>query len=640
MPPSARDLAAEDLKRSGITLEQAEAAGFLVCDNAKEEVYDDFKAQPALVIPYADPSTGEIFEFESVGELRAFCRVRYLTDGPKQRGFVKKKTRRYDQPKNSGMFAYFPQTDEINWREVLDDPETPICITEGEKKALVGCLSGVPTIGLGGVFNFADKSGAFLAELAAVNWRGRAVYVCFDSDAAGNPNIQAAEGRLATELSIKHRADVFVARIPKLPGQDKTGLDDLYAAKGADAIFKVLESAPQMNKVDGAVLGLNASVAWIERDGMIYDMESQDWIRKGDFFNGSKYSALKVLVPTLKGAGAAKWVSIAAEFLTHPLARRYKDIVFKPEDESETVITEVGESYNLWRGWEPDHGDVTPFLELSDFLFKDTEPEAAELPLKLLAYKAQNPGEKVPLALVLLGTQGCGKSFWSQIVREAFAPYGVAVDPRALVSEFNGFVERSLVAVLDEAKGLDVYKGGENLKRLISEKKTYMNEKYRVARQVDSYTMYILTSNDRRVGAYSQDDRRMVVISCPKKREQAFYDRVKAWSENGGPKKLLGWLLDYDLKGWKPPQSAPMTAEKYMAYMESLTPVQRLAEEMQTADENVVKAWLDASMAWATEAAANDRTAGQAREVAEAVRRYQIRPFYTAEELAIIFPAV
>jgi hypothetical protein len=636
---SSQDLAEQDLARSGITLAQAEAAGMFAADTAQEEPYDtDFHNLPALVIPYADPLTGEQMTFERSGAELPFLRVRYLKTPPQKRGLIKKKPQRYGQPKNSGVRAYFPRTDNVDWREAHENREVPILITEGEKKSLAACLAGVPTIGLGGVYNFL-VDGRLLPELDRLGFDGRTVYICFDSDAASNPDVQAAEGRLATELSLKRGADVFLARLPNLPKHDKTGLDDFLAAKGVDALFEVFKNAPQMRKIDAAVLGLNRSVAWIERDGMVLDTEAQEWIKKHDFCSGSKYSALSVVVPTLKG-DSLKHLSVAQEFLTHPLARRYNDVVFKPDADAETLVTPSGVSLNLWRGWEPESGDVQPFLDLSEFLFSDIPPEQQDIPLKLIAYKAQNPGVKVPLALVLLGTQGCGKSFWAQIVREAFAPYGAAVTPRALVSDFNGWVERSLVVVLDEARGVDISKGSETLKSLITETRTFLNEKYRAARQVDSYAMYILTSNDRRVGAYSQDDRRMFVISCPPKREKAFYDALRAWRDAGGPKRLLGWLLDYDLKGWVPPQAAPMTAEKYMAYMESLTPVQRLAEEMATADENVVKAWIDGSMAWANAALLDERQAARAKEIRDALMHYQIRPFYTPEEIATLFPAI
>lgn len=636
----AQALAEADLARSGITLAQAEAAGMFVAESAQEEPYEtDFHNLPALVIPYPDPLTGEWMTFERSGaDEIPFVRVRYLADPPQRRGLKKKKPQRYGQPKASGVRAYFPRTDNIDWATVYEDAEVPILVTEGEKKALAACLAGIPTIGLGGVYNFLSD-GKLLPEIERIALSGRTVYVCFDSDAATNPDIQAAEGRLATELSLKRGADVFLVRLPNLPKHDKTGLDDFLVAKDADALFTLLQNAPQMRKIDAAVLGLNRSVAWIEKDGMVLDTETQQWIKKHDFTSGSKYSTLTVLVPTVKG-DSLKHISVASEFLTHPLARRYADVVFKPDNEAETIVGPGGATLNLWRGWEPEDGDVQPFLDLSEFLFSDLPPEHQEIPLKLLAYKAQNPGVKVPLALVLLGTQGCGKSFWAQIVREAFAPYGAAVSPRALVSDFNGWIERSLIVVLDEARGVDIAKGAETLKSLITETRTYLNEKYRTARQVDSYAMYILTSNDRRVGSYSQDDRRMFVISCPPKREKAFYDTLREWRQSGGPKRLLGWLLDYDLRGWSPPQAAPMTAEKYMAYMESLTPVQRLAEEMATADQNVVQSWIDASMAWANATLLDERQAAKAKEVRDALLQYQIRPFYTPEEIAMLFPAI
>jgi hypothetical protein len=262
--------------------------------------------------------------------------------------------------------------------------------------------------------------------------------------------------------------------------------------------------------------------------------------------------------------------------------------------------------------------------------------------LKLLAYKLQNPAEKVPLALVLLGDQGCGKSLWAKIVREAVTPYGAAVPSHALLSEFNGWVESALICVIDEAQGAHVSKGYDALKSYISETRTMLNEKHRVARQVDSYTFYILTSNDRRVGAYSNDDRRMYVVSAPEAREKAFYDRIGSWLRRGGASHALHWLLNYDLQGWKPPQSAPMTAEKYMAYMENLTPIQRIAEEMKTADRSIITLWIESALAWArsVEASGNVAMARQAQEVTNSMSMIQVRPFYSPEELAMMFPSL
>jgi hypothetical protein len=72
--------------------------------------------------------------------------------------------------------------------------------------------------------------GEFLPELDAFKWKGRPVYICFDSDAAHNPQIQAAEARLATELSLRRSAVLHLVRLPNLPDGSKQGVDDYLLA--------------------------------------------------------------------------------------------------------------------------------------------------------------------------------------------------------------------------------------------------------------------------------------------------------------------------------------------------------------------------------------------------------------------------
>lgn len=628
-----------DLERSGITLADVEAAGLFSVERASE-IYPDFDDLEALVIPYYMPD-GSFMTFTRDGAELDFCRVRYL-DPPVSRGFKSAKPQRYSQPGNSGTRAYFCPL--VDWTRILNDAQEPLVITEGEKKAIAGCSAGYPVIALGGVFNFTNGGDELMPELELFKWRGRDVYVCFDSDAALNPNILAAEARLVDELQRKRGARCYLVRIPADEGDDKIGLDDFLLAYGSAAFTALLSSSPSLGALDAKVVTLNKQVAWIEQEGMVYDMEEKKFIKKDNFTTGSRFSALKhITVSGNQRKKEAKSVSVASTWLTHPHAQRFGEILFRP-GEGTVVKTDNGRpALNMWSGWEYSDGDVQPWLDLTKFIFQNLPLEHQELPLKLMAYKAQNPHMKVPLAIVLVGPQGCGKTLWAECLMDAFAPYSEAVTSKAFHGDFQGWLEKSLLVLINEAEGEDMTRGADVLKSLISDLKRPMNEKFRPARQINAYASYILTSNRRQVGSFAQDDRRMIVVDCPKPREPEFYyDYVRPWRKSGGPKALLGYLVNLDLKGWEPPAAAPMTAEKYLAYIENLTPAQALAEQMKTAGEHTIKLWIDQATAWASvaEIGNNASLAAAARATLEGVRHLQLRPFYTPEELALLFPSM
>ena len=70
--------------------------------------------------------------------------------------------------------------------------------------------------------------------------------------------------------------------------------------------------------------------------------------------------------------------------------------------------------------------------------------------------------------------------------------------------------------------------------------------------------------------------------------------------------------------------------------------MQRLAEEMQTSQQDTIKMWLDAAVAWANAATVSSNV--QMVQIAQAtlanIKNYQIRPWYQPEELALMFPAI
>lgn len=622
------------LAARGITPELAAAAGLFPEPDASL-VYPDFRRAAALVLPYFD-AHGEPVGFDRDGESRPFCRVRYMGDLPPQRG--RKKPMRYTQPADSGSRAYLPTVTDRPWHELLADASEPLIITEGEIKSLAVSAYVAPCIGLGGV-NSTVRDGQFLPELAEAAWQDRVVYVCFDSDAAENPKVTCAEARLVQELQTKRGARCRLVRIPAGENGAKMGIDDFLVAYGTDGVLGLIEDASDLFALDAKVISLNASCAWIEQEGLIYDLEARDWIRKDNFTNGSRFASLKHYVPGKKG-GDAKEVQVAKTWLTHAHAQRFARVIFKP-GEGDVVADSNGNScMNLWTGWDERPGDVTLWLELSYFLFQNMEPGDRDFLIKLHAYKFQHPEEKIPLATVLIGQQGCGKSLWAQCIREACGQHGYPMASSELVSDFSGWQENTLIVTIDEAKEDDMLRGKDVLKSMISEKHRSMNAKYRAARPIETFYQMIITSNNRGAGAFSGDDRRMIVVDCPPKREEAWYTRIGDWRRAGGPRALAHYLLNYDLAGWKPPSQAPMTAEKHMAYVEALTAVQQFADECATATENSIKMRLDGAVAWSevNVTSANPAAAAQARLTLDSVGLWQVRPFYTPDELATILP--
>tara|TARA_R110000772_G_scaffold2839_1_gene10324 strand:- start:33415 stop:35568 length:2154 start_codon:yes stop_codon:yes gene_type:complete len=606
------------------------------------EYNKDFRAVPAIVIPYIDPFTDDYSQYLDGDENAAdFMRIRYL-DAPKSKGFTKKKFIRYSQPKDSGVHAYFPVVSSFKWGEVLADTSQPIMFTEGEKKALAACLAGVPTIGLGGVYNFTD-GGVFLPILDKIAFKGRAVLICYDSDAAGNSKIRLAEDRLAVELSLKRGALLSLIRLPDAEDGSKVGIDDYLVEHGDEAVDLLVEGAKPLRAIDREVLSMNEDVAWLENEGLIVDLKTGQLIKKDNFKDGSIYSSRSVSVADTKGN--FKEISVAAAWLKHPNKRWYNEIVFRPDTVDNTVeVKGGGVAYNRFRGLSGQSGDVTPFFDLYDHLMSTTDEFDKDMIWKLICWKVQNLGSRPKLGIMMTGTQGGGKTLFTDIISKMFHPYYAEISSADLGSDFNAWIEGSLCVVMNEAKGKDLQFSMDTLKGYVTDETKACNEKYRPRRQVTNYGLYMFNSNQRSAAAFDDDDRRMIIMRTPKKHKNGrdFYGPVFDWYENGGSQSLLRWFQEYDLEGWVPPIMAPETREKRMAHFASQTPVQKLAARIKIADTNIVEAWITTALEWAHSIinGAAGSSASQlmaAQNVDEGLASMTIRPFYTPEELIKIF---
>jgi P4 family phage/plasmid primase-like protien len=114
----------------------------------------------------------------------------------------------------------------------IRDPDQPLYITEGVKKADSLTSRGLVTIALAGVFNWRAKHGT-LPDWEDVALRDREVWLVFDSDALIKPSVAQAMGRLGKWIKGKGARKVWYAVVPgAINGLATKGIDDFLSAGG------------------------------------------------------------------------------------------------------------------------------------------------------------------------------------------------------------------------------------------------------------------------------------------------------------------------------------------------------------------------------------------------------------------------
>jgi hypothetical protein len=132
------------------------------------------------------------------------------------------------------------------WLWAMATPKLQLLICEGWKKALAAVSAGWAAVALPGI-TMGRRVGAdgspprLIAALQLLGAPKRPWLIAFDAERkpATAAKVGAAAGKLAQALrAAGGRPEI--ARLPLLPGHDKTGLDDLLAAAGPEALDRAL----------------------------------------------------------------------------------------------------------------------------------------------------------------------------------------------------------------------------------------------------------------------------------------------------------------------------------------------------------------------------------------------------------------
>jgi putative DNA primase/helicase len=239
-----------ELEASGLTATTIRAAGIY-----SEAKYENLAALLGWRKCNKKLAPAIVFPFRAADGANGYARVK-----PDRPTVIGGKPAKYLSPKGQPNQVYIPP----GVAEVLQRPEVELLITEGEKKSLKATQEGFACLGLVGVYGWKDgKSERLLPALDRIVWKGRNVFIVFDSDVGRNEQVQDAESRLAKHLT-DCGAIVRVVRLPDgPPGDDgkptKMGLDDFILAQGPSGLQKLLNSAHEPEALTGAELKEDAN---------------------------------------------------------------------------------------------------------------------------------------------------------------------------------------------------------------------------------------------------------------------------------------------------------------------------------------------------------------------------------------------
>lgn len=553
----------EDLARSGIDRAHLKELGFRTLTGGELAKALGRKVHSSAV-------AYEIPFFDHTGRKINFSRFRLL----KGRWAVgKKKNFKYNQRANTAPHLYFPPT--FPWADHVKDGRITLprlVVTEGEKKAVKACLTGIPTVALAGVYNFKSKKRniSLIKEFKLFDFSSTAVEICYDSDLNTNEFVRDAMNAFSSELVTLKPKSIATVYLDGASAPEKTGLDDfLLSFKTAKLARKAFDALPREYDERSAILKeLDQEIVFSIEHDSFFKISTQKFTsaRALREHYGNQPKIISPDNPNSRILPIDLWFNHR-----HP-STQVQRVIYEPARATRfrQEPRDQYDSYNLWTppDLKPVKGKPTLWLTLFDHITRDLTAEQRAWFMQWLAYPLQNPGTKLlTAAFVYSATQGVGKNFlvypfFEHIYGNSFAMVG----GDALVAPFNGWMAKKQFIFSDE-----VYLASRSerkdiigrLNALITTEKIMLNEKYMPHMTLTNYANLYVTSNHGDAIPIDDTDRRLFVVHAPEKRlERAFYDEMDSWAKNG--RKAAGQIYRYliedvDCASFNPRADAPRT---------------------------------------------------------------------------------
>ena len=252
------------------------------------------------------------------------------------------------------------------------------------------------------------------------------------------------------------------------------------------------------------------------------------------------YRSPSYIIYTLPHVVGSKFVPIDKPFFTEP--------------QTECLYV------NTYRKYTPqsDSASISPlFHEFLERLVPDKDER--HIFTQWLAHIFQRPQDRPSWHVMLTSLPGTGKGFLVESILTPLLMHQTSVvnSYSKIMGQFSTVLEDNLLVLLDDpASGSDDTQ--TKLKSLLSEERAYSERKGLQATMVNTYTRFILASNDARPLRLEADERRWFSPAPLKHRidkaeTQQFIATLAEWlSLSGALSSIYNWFMTYDLKGFNP----------------------------------------------------------------------------------------
>lgn len=226
------------------------------------------------------------------------------------------------------------------------------------------------------------------------------------------------------------------------------------------------------------------------------------------------------------------------------------------------------------------------FPELLQLLRHLCEDDASyEYVLNLLAWRLQNLGRPVGVALCLAGGQGTGKDSFIGFVGERLIGdcyYRTSRPAHDLFGTFNAQLKDRLVIHIEEASGKDFIAKADDFKSLITSDKISLRLMNTNAYMTKFCGMFILSTNNLNPLKIEPDDRRFFIVNVkdhPLKQNKEFFTRFHEMTARPG---VVRWFADLlrarDLSSFNLIHSRPATKAMEVGKALSTPPIANFLE--------------------------------------------------------------